>query len=89
MDRVKIKRDYGFTCPVKTVALFASNEEFSLLPKELPELIKTVMTSCRTRQDVEMLVRNGTLPKMVVTGVASTEAIAMRTADIICFNTNM
>lgn len=86
LDRVKIRRDKGFTCPLKTVALFASNEEFSLLPRELPELVKTVMTGCRTRQDVEMLARNGSLPS-IATDKAKSATTLSATADIICFDT--
>lgn len=42
IDRIKVKRGYGFTCPLKTMAIFASNEEFSLLPGEVPENVKLV-----------------------------------------------
>ena len=39
INKVKIKRSRGFTCPLKTFAIVAHNEEFSLLPDERPELI--------------------------------------------------
>ena len=40
IDNVKIQRGHDFTCPVKTFAIFASNEEFSFLPDELPERVR-------------------------------------------------
>ena len=56
----------GCSCPLKTVAFFASNEEFSLHKKFMPEVVRTVSESCRTRQDVEMLVRGGSLPSIAI-----------------------
>ena len=64
IDRIKVKRGYGFTCPLKTMAIFASNEEFSLLPGEVPENVKLVASLCRTLQDIELLVETNALPKV-------------------------
>ena len=49
VDRVKIKRGYGFACPVKTLALFAHNEEFSIVTGLIPDLVKLVGEECKTR----------------------------------------
>jgi hypothetical protein len=52
VDRIKVKRAFGFTCPIKTIAIFAHNYEMSLLPDEMPENVKLVVEACRTKQDV-------------------------------------
>ena len=64
VDRIKVKRAFGFTCPVKTLAIFAHNDEMSLLPVEMPENVKLVVESCKTRQDVKMLVESKALPRV-------------------------
>ena len=56
IDSIKIKRDYVATCPVKTLALVASNEQFSYLPDEMPELLRELVGSCKTRDEVEVKV---------------------------------
>ena len=86
VDRIKIKRAAGFTCPVKTVALFAHNQEFSVLPDELPALVRVVAEGCRSRQDVDMLIRDGTLPKTFHTKNLQPGAV-VPIADIVCFDT--
>ena len=65
ISRVRIKREKGFTCPIKTLALFAHDTEFSVLPNETPEIVDFVSKNCLKRQDVIALSRNGTLPKIL------------------------
>ena len=40
IDNIKIQRGREITCPAKTFAIFASNEEFSFLPDQLPERVR-------------------------------------------------
>ena len=39
IDRIKIKRPRNAYCPVKTLALIAHNEEFSICKDEIPEFV--------------------------------------------------
>ena len=48
IDKVKIKRDLGFTCPTKTLALIAHNHQFSIIKNEIPEFVNLVNSRCRT-----------------------------------------
>ena len=57
VDGIKVKRAFGFTCPVKTLAIFAHTVE-------MPENVKLVVESCKTRQDVKMLVESKALPRV-------------------------
>ena len=68
IDRIRIKRDRNFSCPVKTLALFAHNEEFSLLPEQVPGIVSLVAEKCLRKDDVINLSQSGQLPKML-TGV--------------------
>ena len=89
IDGVKIRRVQGFTCPLKTVAIFASNDEFSVLPGQMPERVELVANGCTTREDVLMLAREGTLPKILSGGeTQSTEGASVMIADVICFDTS-
>ena len=49
VDRIKIKRGYGFACPPKTLALFAHNEEFSIVTNSIPDLVNLVAEECKTK----------------------------------------
>ena len=40
IDRIKIKRGYGFACPPKTMALFAHNSEFPVITGCIPHFVK-------------------------------------------------
>ena len=87
IDRIKIRRSRWAKCPLKTVAFFTSNHEFSLLPEELPKLIKTVKEGCHTRHDVEMLSKSGELPRVFKSPTSQLHSIPAGCADILCFNT--
>ena len=87
INRVKIKRGYHYACPPKTLALFAHNEEFSIFKAELPALIKLVGEECKTREKVEELVRDGSLPRITQGGRSEQDDLQPRSiADIICFD---
>ena len=89
IDKVKIKRDRRFTCPTNTLALFAHNHQFPIYKNESPEFVNLVSSSCRTRQDVEMLVRDASLPPIVTGDMQKTSSqnMPVSIADIICFDT--
>ena len=44
IDRIKIKRSRTDYCPVRTLALFAHNEEFSICMDEIPEFVQLIAT---------------------------------------------
>lgn len=85
---MKIKRIYQASCPVKTVAIIASNDEFSYIPDEMPELIKELQTGCKTREEVLAKVTSGALPKIVKSFKSIKKvALPMPVADMILFDT--
>ena len=70
------------------MAIFASNDEFSVLPGQMPERVELVANGCTTREDVLMLEREGTLPKILSGGeTQTTEGASVMIADVICFDT--
>lgn len=48
LQRFKISIDGDWTCPAKTVAIFAHNSEFSFDDSKVPTLVKTVIEQCKT-----------------------------------------
>ena len=61
--KISVERD--FTCPAKTIAIFAHDSEFSFDKEEMPSLVRRVSEECKTIQDVSALVKRGVLPEVV------------------------
>ena len=59
-------RVYGdWTCPAKTIAIFAHDTEFSYKQGEMPKHVERVSTECKTIQDVTRLIKDGCLPHAI------------------------
>ena len=64
MQTIKISIEGGWTCPAKTIAIFAHNTEFSFEQEKMPRLVETV-SHAKTIQDVSQLVKNGDIPAAI------------------------
>ena len=65
IQRFKISIDGDWTCPAKTVAIFAHNFEFSFQEEMMPALVRTVSEQCKTIQNVSELIRSSVLPSAI------------------------
>ena len=48
IKKVKVSCEGDFNCPVKTLALFAHNQEFSYALDEMPPIVRQVSEECKT-----------------------------------------
>ena len=84
-DRVTIIHDRGFTCPAKTLALFAHFDDFEY--DAVPELVKEI-NACKEIGQVLASVRGGRLPKVARTSeLEHQEKDAAKVCDVVFFDT--
>ena len=55
----------NWTCPAKTIAIFAHNSEFSFDEDETPSIVKLVSERCKTIHDVQTLIKEGVIPSTI------------------------
>ena len=65
LQSVKITNDVEWTCPAKTIAIFAHNSEFSYRDEEMPSIVSKVSKQCKTVEDVCKMIKDGDLPSAI------------------------
>ena len=87
IDRVKLSLDKSFTCPAKTLAIFAHSEDFDYLPDARPPVVSAI-NSCKSIDQVFSLIKEGELPQTVSSWPGdSCNAVQASLGDIVIFNT--